>query len=369
MARRTTLCLSMIVKNEAPVIRRCLDSVRPLIDHWVIVDTGSTDGTQQIVREHMQGVPGELYERPWQDFAHNRSEALELARPHADYSLIVDADDVIEAPKGYTLPRLKADAYFLDIDHPPVRYQRMQVVSNAKPWRYRGVLHEFLACEGAGPAGKLPLLYRMNFDGARRRDPKTFERDARVLAAALETETDPFLKARYTFYLAQSCRDSGDRERALDLYLARAGMGYWQEEVYVSLLEAARLMERLGRPEQQVIDAYLKAAAAGPRRIEALHGAARYCRLHGRDQEGYGHAKAGLRIKKPSDGLFVENWIHDWGMQDEYSILCHQVGRYHDALEACLGILTAEHCPESERPRILANGAQSKRLLEEKRGR
>ena len=49
MARPTTLCLCMIVKNEAPVIRRCLDSVRSLIDYWVIVDTGSTDGTQDIV--------------------------------------------------------------------------------------------------------------------------------------------------------------------------------------------------------------------------------------------------------------------------------------------------------------------------------
>ena len=41
-----TICLNMIVRNEAPVIRRCLDSVMPIIDSWVIVDTGSTDGTQ-----------------------------------------------------------------------------------------------------------------------------------------------------------------------------------------------------------------------------------------------------------------------------------------------------------------------------------
>jgi glycosyltransferase involved in cell wall biosynthesis len=67
-----SFCLNMIVKNEARVIRRCLDSARPIIDFWVIVDTGSTDGTQEAIRRHLDGLPGELIERPWVDFAHNR---------------------------------------------------------------------------------------------------------------------------------------------------------------------------------------------------------------------------------------------------------------------------------------------------------
>jgi hypothetical protein len=366
MSRPTTLCLCMIVKNEAPVIRRCLDSVRPLIDHWVIVDTGSTDGTQDIIREHLKDLPGELHERPWRDFAHNRSEALALARPHGDYSLIIDADDVLEIPHGYKLPRLKADAYYIDIDHAPIRYQRMQIVSNARPWHYRGVLHEFLTCEGAGPAGKLPLVNRMYFDGARRRDPATFARDAAVLEQALATETDPFLKSRYTFYLAQSCRDSGDKEKALGLYLARAELGYWQDEVFVSLLEAARLKEQLGYEEQDVIDAYLKAAKAAPRRAEALHGAARYCREKKRHEEGYRYAKSGLKIRTPADGLFVETAIYNWSLLDEFSVHAYWVGRYRESLEACLKLLMDGHCPAEHEERILANGANARRKLEER---
>ena len=48
---KKTVCLNMIVKNESKVVERCLDSVKSLIDYWVIVDTGSDDGTQKVIRE------------------------------------------------------------------------------------------------------------------------------------------------------------------------------------------------------------------------------------------------------------------------------------------------------------------------------
>src|SRR6187551_1453910 len=107
----------MIVKNEARVLKRCLDSVRPFVHHWIIVDTGSTDGTQELIRKELSGVPGELFERPWENFGHNRSEALALARGKADYILIMDADEVLEVPAGFSMPELDADQYMLRHRH------------------------------------------------------------------------------------------------------------------------------------------------------------------------------------------------------------------------------------------------------------
>lgn len=91
--------LNMIVKNETAVILRCLKSVKPWIHSWAIVDTGSTDGTQQLIQDFMQDLPGKLFERPWQNFGFNRTEALQLAQdpslPHADYLMFIDADQTL----------------------------------------------------------------------------------------------------------------------------------------------------------------------------------------------------------------------------------------------------------------------------------
>jgi glycosyltransferase involved in cell wall biosynthesis len=350
-----TICLSMIVKNEASVIRRCLDSVRPLIDHWVIVDTGSTDGTQDIIRAHLKDLPGELVERPWQDFAHNRSEALALARPHADYTFIIDADDALELSAGFVLPALTADSYTVDIQDTNAFYQRQQFVRAALPWRYAGVLHEFLTCDGAGPQSHLPIVMRRNHDGARRNDPTTYQRDAAILEAALARETDPFLISRYTFYLAQSYRDSSMPEKALEKYLARAELGYWHEEVYMALLHAARIKESLGHAEQEVIDTYLRAAAICPNRTEALHGASRFCRFKGRNEEGYQIAKRGIDLKMPGAGLFLEPWIYETGLLDEFAVNAYWSDHPRESLDATLRILGNKNLPQEQWQRFSDN--------------
>ena len=353
----------MIVKNEAPVIRRCLDSVRPIIDYWVIVDTGSSDGTQEIIREYFRDLPGELHERPWQDFAHNRSEALALARPHGDYSLIIDADDALEIPAGYQLPELTADAYVVDIQDVALTYQRTQIVRNTLPWRYVGVLHEFIAAEGSNSSGNIPIVMRRNHDGARRRDSKTYEKDAGVLERALEIETDPFLRARYTFYLAQSYRDCGQKQKALDKYLARAELGSSQDEVFVSLLNAARLMEQLEHSEGDIIDTYMRASNAVSTRVEALHGASRFCRLKNRFEEGYQIANRGTKIEARNGGLFVEPWIYQYGLLDELAVNAYWSGHYPEAIQACETLLYSGNLPAEHRGRIIANANFARQKL------
>src|SRR3990167_4045655 len=110
---KSTICLNMIVRNEVDVIERCLESVKPLIDYWVIVDTGSTDGTQDKIKSILQNIPGELHEQAWESFAHNRTEAIMFARGKADFLFVIDANDTLSIPPKFKLPKLNCDSYSL----------------------------------------------------------------------------------------------------------------------------------------------------------------------------------------------------------------------------------------------------------------
>lgn len=88
-------------------------------------------------------------------------------------------------------------------------------------WRYEGATHEYLTTDQPERAADLDALVIEHFaDGGSRSDK--FERDARLLRADLERDPG---NARAVFYLAQTMRDLGSTEEAVELYRRRAQMG------------------------------------------------------------------------------------------------------------------------------------------------
>lgn len=335
--RRSGIGLMMIVKNEAPVIERCLASVRPFVDWWVIADTGSSDDTVERVRRALEGIPGEVVERPWVDFGHNRQEVLDLARGSAhrgegDYAMWIDADEQLV---GQPLEdhRLTHDGYHLQVEYDATRYQRLAVISLDRPWRWVGPIHEHLDLPGAVLGELSTPTVLVTHDGHRAQDPDTYRRDAAVIEAALRDEPDD---PRLLFYLAQSWKDAGEPEKALDAYRVRAAhMGGWSQEQWYSLFQAARMLERLDRPVVEVCDALLSAHQACSWRAEPLVELARLERSRERFEVALLYARAASLIAEPvSNALFVDADTYRWRAWDELAVSCYWTARYEEGLRA-----------------------------------
>ncbi|MDJ0380341.1 glycosyltransferase [Streptomyces sp. G-G2] len=340
----------MIVKNEARVIERCLTSVRDVVDTWVISDTGSTDGTQDLIRGALAGIPGELHEEPWVDFGHNRSLNIAHARGTADYLLLLDADLVLR--QDGPLPPLTADSYMLRHDG-ATTYRIKRLVRGDLPWRYEGVTHEYLTADRDGDTGQrnLDALWIADFaDGGSRHDK--FERDARLLGA--ELERDP-RNPRTVFYLAQTMRDMGRADEAITLYERRAAMGGWVEEIYYSLLQAGVLRAESGN-WPGAMDALVRAWEIRPERLEACYELVSRLRTMGHHQCAHALVRAGLDRGFPEeDLLFTQPWVYRWGLLFEYSITAYWTGDYAASIQACDRLLDMTDLPGPYRAQTLAN--------------
>ncbi len=98
------LSVTMIVRNEAHCLARCLDSIRAVADEVVVCDTGSTDGTPDLAR----ALGARVETAPWHsDFAEARNRAQAFCT--GDWLLHLDADEVVD-PAGAARIRELVDA-------------------------------------------------------------------------------------------------------------------------------------------------------------------------------------------------------------------------------------------------------------------
>lgn len=368
---RPRICLSMIVKNEAHVIERCLGSVLPYIDAWAICDTGSTDGTQERIRTLLADLPGELLERPWVDFAHNRNEALQLAHRYGEYALVIDADDVFEAEPGFQWGALGAPGYLFEIVFGDDQaFWRVALMRLGLDWVWEGVIHEVPVCSRLSEVMQTKLRgprIRIVGGGARSQQSlqEKYLKDVEVLRRALAELPD---NPRYTFYLAQGLNESGQLREALETYQRRVEIGGWFEEVYYSKLQVASLKERTGASHPEVVAAYLDAYEYRPQRAESLCELARYLRTKERYAAAYSFARIACSITQPEDLVIVDTGVYRWRARDELAIACFFLGDYATCAQLYEDILAVPALPAADRERMRENLESARALLREAGG-
>ena len=333
-----TICLNMIVKDEADIIKNTLENLCSKIkfDYWVICDTGSTDSTKEIIHEFFKdkNISGELHDVPWRDFGYNRTKALEFAYKKSDFLLHFDADDRIEGNLVLPNPLQKGFGYHMKFGQ-GVNWKRMPLVDNHIKWYYEGVMHEIIATKEHYKTTLITGDYFINTNvevsARNKRGSMKFVDDAKILEEAFEKKDH--LQTRYCFYCAECWRFSGNKDNAIKWYKKTLTLNGWVQEKYWSCLQIGYLYSQLGEPEKAFYY-YASSYEYDDNRLEAFYEIIHKARLLGKHKIVLAYYKLLKPIIDKGNKLFIINHIYDYSLDIDISISGYYVNEFKLAINS-----------------------------------
>jgi len=247
----------MICKNSADTIVECLESWKPVISYWCILDTGSTDGTQELIKKTMANIPGRLYEEPFQGFSKSRNRCFELAGTRCLYNIMPDDSynlvghrALINQVKGKFYPVISIKIKERNSKYPELvtEYWSKRITMSQLGIKYVGKIHEDIEY---GSDLKLAECYIEDV-------PKgtQFQRSIDRKKYDLEQLTNT---PRDVYYRAMTYLNMRDREKAEEFFKQRIEMKDSDlEEQFMSFIHLGHLTDD--------VKFYLRAAMLFPQR-------------------------------------------------------------------------------------------------------
>jgi len=393
------ICLVMIVRNESKNMKRVLESLEDIIDMGSIVDTGSTDNTEEVILNWSKNnnIPMTVHHESFKNFAYNRTHSFQIAQktyPDADYALLSDADFVWDN-LSFNKNLLVDHKYLIDQYNKVLTYSNVRLLNMKVNFICKAVTHEFWVEDkqqgyytGEVRTSKITsLLIDDREDGGHKADK--FERDERLLRAALDDPNEPEdLKTRYKFYLGQTLKDIGNHEESIIWYNKRIKDKGWAEELYYAKFQVGFNFEQLAWKTRNAVsilikkdkteddlnhikkynpnnldipsltikvkeyfklahENYILAHKFRKCRSESLYYLTRMYRLLGQNQESYNIAIIGKKIPYPKDdSLFIERNCYDYLFHFELSIICYHIAeKFEEGKSHILKLINKNNLP------------------------
>jgi glycosyltransferase involved in cell wall biosynthesis len=384
------LILNTIVKDEAHCILGMLESAAKISDAIVIADTGSTDGTQDLIRKfgEERNIPTYVFERPFDDFEKSRNFGMGKARDVVKelgwdsndcWTWWCDADETIIVDPKFNKAQFNKDLFMMNTFIGSMKYTRNTFARVSKPFRFYGPVHEFIVCDEqnitSGLAENIHVDVKMIGKSWQGDISQKYLSHAHKLEEYIAADRkDP----RWIFYTAQSYHDSAsmkdNREeneerlrRSMRYYRERVSRsdGY-PEEIYYSQYRIGVIMRLLEESWNLTHQELLKAYAIDPLRAESIKVIIDYYMQMGEWHMAYMYtkfAKMNFHGKNPYPNrlLFIDEATYVWRLAESHSAACYYTGRMDEARSTYQDILDATkthpHCfTEQDLQKIHANG-------------
>ena len=360
------IALNFICKNEAHVIERMLDSIKDITDLVVCNDTGSTDGTQDVIKKwgEKNNIPTYVFERPFDNFENSRNHAKDKLsdvvgelKLDADkvYGYWIDCDETMIVKPTFNKDKLNKDLYMIYAFIGKMKYTRNTFFRvSKKSLKWYGPIHEFInVFEPTNTTSDILtdviVDVKMDGDSWKENVPEKYRKHSVVFEDYINNVNR---EARWVFYTAQSFHDSAsmpDNKAENDERLRRA-MKYYKERVqrldgyaeerFYSQLRIGTILYRLEQPWIETKQELLKAYCIDPLRGESIGVIIEHYINMGDWNMAYVYSKFGLTTfhgKSPSNAtpprvLFLDEVLYNWKFLKFHAVVCLHTGRKTEAI-------------------------------------
>jgi hypothetical protein len=354
------LALNFICKDESPVIEKMLESAKGVVDLIVVNDTGSTDGTQQIIKNFGEkyGIPTYVFERPFDDFENSRNHAMQKLRdvvkelnwnPEQVHGFWFDCDETLVIDSKFNKAQFTKDLYMINTYIGQMKYTRNTFFKVSKPFRWYGPVHEFIVCDEqnitSGLAENIHVDVKMTGNSWMGDIAEKYAGHSYKLEAYInKNRQDP----RWIFYTAQSWHDAAsikdNREenderlrRSMKYYRERVSRtdGY-AEEIYYAQYRIGTIMRILEEPWHLTHMELLKAYQIDPLRGESIKVIIDHYLQMGEWNMAYLYSKFAKttfhgKNPYPTRLLFVDEATYVWKFAEAHAAAAFYTGRMDEA--------------------------------------
>lgn len=283
------VCLAMVVANERPVIERCLNSCKNMIDQICISVNGDDDDTSGAIERwgKENDVPTTVWFDPWEGYGPNKTRNLKKVREEleTEYIIFIDADEVFvtnpKDPTSYPTPKdaekllaeldehSNVDCFYMKTHYGAHLYDRWQIIRNNQEWEWRLPYQEYLI--GMKSNNRHDIDWVFNYSRHEGHSSRHSDRrpNAERLEAWAKENPDSTDYVRACYYLGEAFMALNDKKKAIEYFSKRLNLGGWNQERYMASFYLAGLYD--GTNAQKRRDHLLLCVDIDPRRLEAYH--------------------------------------------------------------------------------------------------
>jgi len=298
--------LVVMVRNGGELFKKMLEENKRFIDRWTVLDTGSTDGSQDVVRNILSDIKGDLYEEPFIDFRESRNRSIELAGNFCKFNIILDDTYILKGDIRSFLKSIrddvKGDSLSILITSDDVEYGSNRIIKTHHNLKYECKIHEIIQeyknINIMIPKEEAFILDESNpYMKQRTMDRKLL--DITLLNEMIEEEPD---NPRHLYYLGHTYNLLQKYEIAADYFLKRVEHfkeGFIQEKID-ACFELARIYNfKLNKPWEECEKYYIKAYEMDKTRPESLYFIGIHYYLNGDRSRAFENFRKAFKIGYP----------------------------------------------------------------------